>query len=207
MTTAPSTGKASAANSPERNAREQPAPEIHIRDVRDLDMPGIQEIYAHHVLTGLGSFELTPPSVDEMVRRRDALVEGGYPYVVAVTREDGTETDTLVGYAYAGAYRPRPAYRHTVENSVYVGSGHHRRGIGRALLGALITRCTDLGFRQMVAVIGDSANMGSRTLHERLGFEEVGCIRAVGYKFDRWVDSLIMQRALGPGTDTAPDRR
>ncbi|MFQ5784928.1 MAG: GNAT family N-acetyltransferase [Alphaproteobacteria bacterium] len=169
-----------------------------VRDSRDADLSAVQAIYAHHVRHGLASFEETPPDVAEMARRRDALRERGLPHIVAEI--DGA----VVGYAYAGPYRTRPAYRYTVEDSVYVAPGTAGRGIGRALLDTLITRCTALGYRQMVAVIGDSANDASIGLHEALGFRRAGCLRSVGFKFDRWVDSVLLQRPLGDGDADRP---
>jgi len=162
-------------------------------------MAAITAIYAHHVLTGLASFELTPPDIDEMRRRRDEVITRGFRYLVA-------ELDcTVVGYSYANLYRTRPAYRYCVEDSVYVGRDYARQGIGRALLPALIEACTAAGCRQMVAVIGDSANHPSILLHERFGFARAGLLHAVGFKFGRWVDSVLMQRALGGGADSLPD--
>ncbi len=169
------------------------------RDVMDGDMAAIQDIYAHHVLEGLASFEETPPDVAEMTRRRDAILEQGYPYRVC-------EVDGVVkGHSYSSSYRPRPAYRHTVENSVYVDVNAYRLGIGRRLLEDLIERCTEMGFRQMVAVIGDSANDSSIELHMALGFKKVGVMASVGFKFGRWVDSVTMQRPLGDGDGTLPE--
>ncbi len=173
-------------------------PEILIRDVADADIPAIQEIYARHVLEGLASFEETPPDAAETTRRRDALKDAGYPYRVAEV------VGVVKGYAYAGPYRARPAYCHTVENSVYVDTGAQRLGIGHKLLEDLIGRCTELGYRQMIAIIGDSDNQASIGLHARLGFEKTGVQPSVGFKFGRWVDSLIMQRPLGEGDDTLP---
>lgn len=173
---------------------------IAIRDAADDDMAAIQAIYAHHVRHGLASFEIEPPDVAEMARRRQAITAHGLPYLVAVA--DGR----VLGYAYAGPYRPRPAYRFTLEDSVYIAEGFAGRGIGRRLLAELIERCTQLGYRQMVAVIGDSQNSPSIGLHERLGFARAGVIRSAGFKLGRWVDSVIMQRALGPGDSTLPDR-
>ncbi len=173
--------------------------ETLIRDVADTDMAAIQDIYAHHVLEGLASFEETPPDVAEITRRRDAVWADGYPYRVA---EIG---GVVRGYAYAASYRPRPAYRHTVENSVYVDVGAQRQGIGRKLLEDLIERCTERGYRQMVAIIGDSANESSIGLHAKLGFEKTGVLHSVGFKFGSWVDSVIMQLKLGAGDDTLPD--
>ncbi|WP_256366625.1 GNAT family N-acetyltransferase [Ancylobacter sp. TS-1] len=169
-----------------------------IRDARDDDMPAVQAIYAHHVLTGLASFEEVPPSAAEMTARRAHVLALGLPYLVA--EREGT----VVGYAYASTYRPRPAYRFTVEDSVYVAPGCGGKGIGGALLGALIARCEAGPWRQMLAVIGDSDNAGSLALHRRLGFRPAGTLAAVGFKFGRWVDSVLMQRPLGPGDDTLP---
>ncbi len=173
-------------------------PEILIRDVADADIPAIREIYAHHVLEGLASFEETPPDITEITRRLDALRDAGYPYRIA---EVG---GVVKGYAYAGPYRTRPAYRHTVENSVYVDTGAMRLGIGHKLLEDLIGRCTELGYRQMIAIIGDSDNQASIRLHARLGFEKTGVQPSVGLKFGRWVDSVIIQRPLGEGDGTLP---
>ncbi len=173
--------------------------EILIREAADGDMETIQEIYAHHVLEGLASFEETPPDVAEMTRRRDAILDAGYPYLVAEA------ASTLGGFAHASAYRSRPAYRHTVENSVYVATVTQRQGVGRRLLEDLIERCTDLGFRQMIAIIGDSGNQSSIGLHARLGFEMTAVQPSVGFKFGRWVDQVIMQRPLGDGDKTLPN--
>jgi len=169
-----------------------------IRDATTADLPQVQAIYAHHVLTGLGSFEETPPDLAEMARRYQAVVDAGLPWLVSEL--DGR----VAGYAYAGPFRPRPAYRHTVENSVYVAQGMEGRGIGRALLARVIERCTERGCRQMVAVIGGGyENAGSARIHAALGFKEAALLRSIGWKFGRWLDVLMMQRALGPG-DTQP---
>lgn len=161
-----------------------------IRDSRDADMVRVQTIYAFHVLHGLASFEEEPPSVEELNRRRADILDRGLPYLVA-------EKDRkVVGYSYAAPYRSRAAYRFTVENSVYVDHRLGGGGIGRALLSALISRCREAGCHQMVAVIGDSANTASIALHERQGFLRVGTLHAVGFKFGRWVDTVLMQRAL-----------
>jgi len=161
-----------------------------IRDSRDPDMVGIQAIYAFHVLHGLASFEEDPPSVEELSRRRVDILDRGLPYLIAEMDRE------VIGYSYAAPYRSRAAYRFTAENSVYVDHRLRGRGIGRALLCALISRCREAGCHQMVAVIGDSANTASIALHERLGFLRVGTLHAVGFKFGRWVDSVLMQRAL-----------
>jgi L-amino acid N-acyltransferase YncA len=165
------------------------------------DLPAIQAIYAHHVLHGLGTFEETPPSLEEMTRRWRSLVEAGMPYLVAV------DAGTVMGYAYAGLYRPRPAYRYSVEDSVYVAPDAARRGYGRRLVAALIEQCAAKGFRQMLAVIGDRDNHGSVGLHRNLGFKEVGLLSSVGFKFGRWVDVVVMQRPLGDGDATQDARR
>lgn len=169
-----------------------------VRGSRDGDVPAIRDIYAFHVLHGLASFEEEPPPVEEMARRRAGVLAGGYPHLVAEL--DGE----VVGYAYASAYRPRPAYRFTVENSVYVREGVRGRGVGRALLGALIERCEHGPWRQMIAVIGDTGNEPSIGLHEAFGFRRVGTLQAVGFKFGRWVDSVLMQRELGAGQASQP---
>lgn len=166
---------------------------IEIRPAREADLAAVTEIYAYHVLHGLATFEIEPPSLAETTRRYQSLMAKGYPYFVA------TLDQIVRGYAYAGAYRDRPGYRHTVENSVYVEHTHVGRGIGRPLLDALISECEQLGYRQMLAVIGDSANIASVRLHEQCGFTLTGTFRAVGHKHGRWVDTVLMQRALGPG--------
>ena len=180
-----------------RRRRAGPEPVV-IRESTDADVAAIEAIYAHHVLNGLASFEETPPDVGEIARRRAALVDDGFPHLVAVA--DGE----VAGFAYASGFRPRPAYRYTVEDSVYVAPEVTGRGTGRALLAALIERCTRLGYRQMVAVIGDSANHPSIALHESLGFRRAASFRSVGFKFGRWVDVVVLQRALGEGDETLP---
>jgi L-amino acid N-acyltransferase YncA len=181
------------------NAALRPAAALAIRDTTEADLAAVQAIYAHHVPTGAASFELEPPDLGEIRSRWAALVAVGYPHLVALA--DGQ----VVGYAYAGAYRPRPAYRHSVEDSVYVDAAHHGRGIGGRLLARLIEECERRGFRQMVAVIGDNME-ASIALHARLGFEHAGRIRAVGYNFGRWCDTTLMQRALGPGAGAPPSQ-
>lgn len=171
---------------------------VLVRDAGDSDLAAIHAIYTHHVSTGLGSFEETPPDLAEMARRRAEVLSRRLPYLAAEI--DGR----LVGYAYAGPYRPRSAYRFSVEDSVYVAPDIHRRGVARALLAELIERCTALGYRQMIAVIGDSANRGSIGLHASMGFRETGRLHAIGFKLGRWVDSVLMQRTLGPGDSSQP---
>jgi len=170
-----------------------------IRPGTEADVASVQAIYAHHVLTGLASFEMEPPDVDAMRRRRQAVVERGFPYLVA---ELGGE---IVGYAYAGPYRTRPGYRFTCENSIYIRRGWEGRGIGKALLAPLIAGCEAMGLRQMIANIGDSENHASINLHKSLGFEMAGNLRSVGFKFGRWIDTVLMQRALGTGDETLPE--
>ena len=169
-----------------------------IRAATTADLPAITEIYEHAVLYGTATFELIPPDLAEMTRRFVTLMEGGFPYLVAAL--DGR----VIGYAYAGAYRPRPAYRFTVENSVYLQPAIHRRGIGLQLMQRLIAECEARGYRQMVAVIGDSANAGSIGVHSKTGFAMIGTHPNVGFKFGRWLDTVMMQRALGDGGSTLP---
>jgi phosphinothricin acetyltransferase len=164
---------------------------VRVRAAGEADMAAVREIYAHYVLHSLATFEETPPTLEDMLARRSASVELGLPYLVA---EAGGET---VGFAYAAAYRPRPAYRFTVEDSVYVTEGERGRGIGSVLLGELIAACERGPWRQMLAVVGDSANAGSIALHRRFGFELMGTLLSVGFKFGRWVDTPILQRLLG----------
>ena len=171
---------------------------LEIRPTSVADLPSITEIYAHEVRVGTATFELVPPDLAEMTRRFQALVDGGFPYLVAELDGD------VAGYAYASSYRPRPAYRFTVENSVYLRPSVHRRGIGRQLLERLIAECEARGFRQMIAVIGDSANAASIGVHARCGFQMIGTHPSVGLKFGRWLDTVMMQRELGEGASTAP---
>ena len=169
-----------------------------IRPATEADLPFVTKIYAHAVLHGTATFELTPPDLAEMTRRYRVLMDGAFPYLVAVL--DGI----VVGYAYAGAYRPRPAYRFTVENSIYLDPAIHRRGIGMKLMRRLIDDCETRGYRQMIAVIGDSANAGSIGLHSACGFQMIGTHPNVGLKFGRWLDTVMMQLALGEGATTIP---
>ena len=175
------------------------ADDFTIRPATAADVPAIAAIYGHHVRTGLASFELEAPDVEEMLRRHADIRGRGYPYLVA------TAGGRVLGYAYASAYRARPAYRFAVENSVYVDAATHRGGVGRALLEALIGECVARGYRQMVAVIGDSANAASIGLHAACGFTRIGTLPAIGWKRGRWVDSVLMQRALDTGDATPPD--
>lgn len=171
---------------------------VQVRNARAEDVPALTEIYSYHVRHGAASFEVDPPSADEMMGRYARVVSVGLPYLVAHIG------DCIVGYAYAAPYRSRPAYRYTVEDSVYIRSDFTGKGIGGALLPRLIAACETAGYRQMVAVIGDSANWPSIRLHEKFGFERVGLLPAVGYKFGRWIDSVLMQRPLGGGDAGSP---
>jgi L-amino acid N-acyltransferase YncA len=172
--------------------------EIVIRDATHLDMAAAQGIYARYVVGGLATFEEIPPPVNEMSKRRANVLAAGLPYLVA---EVGQQ---VVGYAYATFYRSRPAYRHTIEDSIYVAEGLRGRGVGKALLGTLISRCEAGPWRQMLAVIGDSENVESIALHSRLGFQRIGTFKSVGFKLGQWVDTVLMQRALGAGDASSP---
>ena len=176
-----------------------PRTEPVVRASQPEDVPVIAAIYGHHVLQGLASFEVVAPDVNEMARRRTAVLARGLPYLAAEL--DGR----LAGYAYAAPYRERPAYRYSLEDSVYVHPDYVGRGIGRALLEALIEACTAAGYRQLIAVIGDSDNAGSIGVHAACGFVRTGLLPSVGFKFGRWVDSVFMQRALGEGDRSLPD--
>src|SRR6266700_224940 len=169
-----------------------------IRPATAADLPFVTEIYEHAVRYGTATFELIAPDLAEMTRRCGVLMDGGFPYLVA------TLEGRVVGYAYAGAYRPRPAYRFTVENSVYLQPAIHRRGIGLQLLQRLIAESEARGYRQMIAVIGDSANAGSIGVHTKCGFQMIGTHPSVGLKFGRWLDTVMMQRALGDGAANVP---
>jgi L-amino acid N-acyltransferase YncA len=172
---------------------------MQIRPLEPRDLKTVTAIYDHAVRHGTASFELDPPDEGEMVRRYETLCAGGYPYLVAELEQ------RVVGYAYAGPYRARPAYRWSVEDSIYVSPQAQRRGVGRALLERLLAEAETAGFRQMIAVIGDSANTGSIELHLAAGFRLVGTFQNVGFKFGRWLDSVLMQRPLGRGATAAPD--
>jgi L-amino acid N-acyltransferase YncA len=158
----------------------------------------VQAIYAHAVSTGLASFEETPPSIEEMRRRFEDVIGHGLPYLAA---EIGGR---VAGYGYCTLYRTRSAYRYSLEDSIYVDKDFHGRGVGRAVLSQLLLQCEGLGYRQVIAVIGDSGNAASIGLHASLGFLRVGVLRSTGFKFGRWVDSVLMQRPLGPGDGSVP---
>jgi phosphinothricin acetyltransferase len=166
-------------------------PAVSVRDAVEADFPAIQRIYAHHVLHGLGSFEEEPPTAVELLARRGEVLNHGLPYLVAEHR------GAVAGYCYATPFRPRPAYRFSLENSVYVAHDRQRHGIGQALLAELIARCEAGPWRQMIAVIGDSGNAGSIGLHARMGFRHIGTLTDIGFKFGRWVDVVLMQREIG----------
>ncbi len=172
---------------------------MQIRPARAADIPEIQAIYAHHVLHGTGTFEEQPPSVEEMTLRFQAVIDRGWAWLVA---EDATG---VLGYAYFTQLRDRSAYRYAVENSIYVREDVRGQGVGKALVAELLERATAAGFRQMIAVIGDSENVGSIGVHASLGFQRAGTLRAVGIKFGRWLDVVNMQKALGEGDGSLPE--
>lgn len=173
---------------------------LEIRAATAGDIASITAIYAHAVRYGTASFEIDPPDEHEMSRRFESLAAGDFPYLVATL--DGV----VCGYAYAGLYRTRAAYRHTLEDSIYVAPEFHRRGIGRALVDGLLAESAAGGYRQMIAVIGDSRQTASIALHHAAGFRLIGTLDAVGYKFGRWLDTVLMQRHIGPGASVAPRR-
>ncbi len=173
---------------------------VRVRLAIEADMPAIQEIYAHYVRSTTASFEEEPPTVAEMTARWQRIQARGLPYLVA------TKGKRVVGYAYAGPFRERSGYRYTIEDSVYVIPDYLGRNVGNALLSELVERCTELGFRQMIAVIGDSTNAASLALHSRHGFFVVGALSSTCFKFGRWVDAVLMQRILGDGDTTSPPK-
>lgn len=170
-----------------------------IRPAQPEDLQEVQAIYAHHVLHGLASFEEVPPPLEEILRRFRDVTCRGLPYLLAVSG------GAILGYGYCAPFRSRSAYRYTLEDSVYVRDGVQGKGVGRALLAALLERSTQLGYRQIIAVIGDSANMASIGLHQSMGFRRAGLLQSSGFKFGRWVDTVFMQRALGIGDAGIPD--
>jgi L-amino acid N-acyltransferase YncA len=171
---------------------------ITIRSIETQDLPALTSIYREAVLFGVSTFEIEPPDVVEMDRRRRLILAGGFPYLVAHLGGNA------VGFAYANTYRTRAAFAATVENSVYISGRHQGRGVGNTLMRALIAECATLGFRQMIAVIGDSANSASIKLHQKLGFRFAGLQTSVGWKHDRWLDTVTMQLPLGEGDLTKP---
>lgn len=187
----PKTTTANAANAGAKSAATANAGSgISIREACEADMQAIQAIYAHEVLTGSASFETDPPSKDTMLERFQAITDAGLPYWVA------DSNGTVAGYGYAGVYRTRYAYRFSVENSVYVHPDYRRRGIASLLLNSVIESCAAGGWKQMVAVIGDSENQSSIRLHEQCGFRLVGVLEKVGFKHERWIDTVLMQKQL-----------
>jgi phosphinothricin acetyltransferase len=173
--------------------------EVIVRPSRDEDIAAIAAIYGHHVRYGIASFEEVPPSADEVARRRDEILARGLPYLV------GERAGRVVGYCYAGLFRARSAYRFTLEDSIYIDPAEVGRGIGRKLLQPLIEQCSAAGYRQMIAVIGGSETVASIRLHRALGFVPIGVLPAIGFKFGRWIDTVLMQRALGSGADSLPE--
>jgi phosphinothricin acetyltransferase len=172
--------------------------DVEIRSSDEADIAAIAAIYRHHVLHGTASFEEVPPEPDEIARRRRDVIACGLPHLVA------ERSGRVLGFCYAGRYHTRSGYRFTVEDTIYVDAEEIGRGIGRALLASLLERCTEQGYRQMVAVIGSSDNWASIRLHEALGFARIGVLGAIGFKFGHWVDIVLMQRALGRGATTGP---
>lgn len=170
-----------------------------IRPSTEHDLPAITRIYAHHVLHGTGTFETTPPALEEMTARRADVLNKGLPWLVA------EEAGEVLGYAYGNWFKPRPAYRFSVEDSIYLAPEAAGKGLGRALLAELLAALERGGIRKVMAVIGDSANAGSIGVHKALGFEQVGVVPACGWKFGRWLDIVMMQRAIGEGDRTPPE--
>jgi L-amino acid N-acyltransferase YncA len=171
---------------------------VRVRPALAADLPALQAIYAHHVMHGLASFEEVPPAVEEITRRHADVVERGLPWLAAELN------GVVAGYGYCAPYRARSAYRYALEDSVYVRHDLHGKGVGKALLRELVERCETLNYRQIIAVIGDSANAASINLHAGAGFVRCGMLRSVGFKFGRWVDSVLMQRPLGRGDASPP---
>jgi L-amino acid N-acyltransferase YncA len=174
--------------------------DLLIRPAAAVDISKITSIYCDAVLTGTASFEIEPPAETEIARRFSTLSDAGYPYLVA------EEAGIILGYGYAGPYHSRPGYRHTVEDSVYLSENARGRGVGGVILRTLISECEGRAFRQMIAIIGDSSHIASMRLHEAAGFMPVGTFKNVGYKHGRWLDSVLMQRPLGPGGEAPPSR-
>lgn len=171
-----------------------------IRHSQPLDLPAITAIYRHHVLHGTGTFEIEPPSLSEMSARRQDVVGKNLPWLMA-EGDDGS----ILGYAYVNWFKPRPAFRFSAENSIYVADAARGQGVGRLLLDALCQACTDAGVRKLIAVIGDSDNHGSIGLHRAAGFSHAGTLRSVGWKFERWLDVVMMEKSLGAGDSTWPE--
>lgn len=172
---------------------------MHIINAEEQHIPAIRRIYAHHVLHGTGSFETEPPDTQEMLARVKNVQSRGFPWYIALQGE------TVIGYCYLSRYRERHAYRFTVENSVYIDPAYQRQGGGKALLDHALTWTRSQGYRQMIAVVGDSANVASVALHLRAGFTEIGTLKDIGFKHGRWLDTVLLQRQLGKGSCTLPD--
>jgi L-amino acid N-acyltransferase YncA len=170
-----------------------------IRPSRDQDLPAITAIYAHHVLNGTGTFETVPPSAEDMAARRADVLGKELPYLVA--EEDGR----ILGFAYCNWFKPRPAYRYSAEDSIYMADGERGRGAGKQLLTALAQEAETAGVRKLIAVIGDSANLGSVRVHEAVGFTPVGVLKSCGWKFGKWLDVVLMEKPLGLGDTTSPE--
>ena len=173
-----------------------------IRASREEDLPAITAIYAHHVLHGTGTFETEPPSEIDMTARRADVLSKGLPYIVAEAELDGKKQ--ILGFAYCNWFKPRPAYRFSAEDSVYVANGLHSKGMGRALLAELALNAEKAGVRKLIAVIGDSANAGSVGVHRSVGFTDVGILKSCGWKFGKWLDVVLMEKPLGLGDSTPP---
>ncbi len=169
-----------------------------LRPSVDADLPSIHAVYAHHVLHGTGTFEVDPPSLEDMTARRLDVLGKGLPWLVAV--RDGQ----VIGYAYCNWFKPRPAYRFSAEDSIYLAPGAQGQGLGRALLAELAAQAEKAGVRKLIAVIGDSANTGSVGVHAAVGFQPVGVLKSCGWKFDRWLDVVLMDKPLGQADTTAP---
>jgi L-amino acid N-acyltransferase YncA len=169
-----------------------------IRPSRDGDIAAITTIYAHHVQNGTGTFETAPPTADEMATRRADVLSKGLPYLVV------EDAGTVIGFAYCNWFKPRPAYRYSAEDSIYLAATAHRKGLGRLLLQELMAQAERAGVRKLIAVIGDSANLGSVGVHKACGFQHVGVLANCGWKFDRWLDVVLMDRVIGPGATSAP---
>ncbi len=170
-----------------------------IRPSRASDLPAITAIYAHHVLQGTGTFEIDPPTESEMAARRDDVLAKNLPYLVAVDAQG-----QVLGYAYANWFKPRPAFRFSAEDSIYILDSARGQGLGQRLLQELMQACEAAGVRKLIAVIGDSNNQGSIQLHSRCGFNHSGTLSSVGWKFDRWLDIVLMEKPLGAGDSSAP---
>jgi L-amino acid N-acyltransferase YncA len=173
-----------------------------IRPSTDADLPAITAIYGHHVRTGTGTFEVDPPSLDDMRGRRADVLSKGLPWLVAVDKSDVVEN--VVGYAYCNWFKPRPAYRFSAEDSIYLSPEAAGKGIGRTLLAELMAQAQRAGVRKLIAVIGDSANAGSIAVHKSAGFQPVGVLKSCGWKFDKWLDVVMMDKTLGEADSTAP---